>query len=99
MESILPKRYILAQPTKFILIFLHNMFEVHNDIDSNVEKLPHGNWVKVVVKVVQLYSQLAMGSISILVSNYQLQFSIVKFFIAIGGLTMAPQTTNIISSW
>jgi hypothetical protein len=75
------------------------MFEVHNDIDSNVEKLPHGNWVKVVVKVVQLYSQLAMGSISILVSNYQLQFSIVKFFIAIGGLTMAPQTTNIISSW
>jgi hypothetical protein len=29
-----------------------------------MKKLPHGNWVKVVVKVVQLYSQLAMGSIS-----------------------------------
>jgi hypothetical protein len=34
-----------------------------------LKKLPHGNWVKVVVKVVQLCSQLDMGSIFALASN------------------------------
>jgi hypothetical protein len=66
----LPKRYILAQLAEFIQMYLHNMFQVHTMMwIAMLKKLPHGNWVKAVVKVVQLCSQLDMGSISTLASN------------------------------
>jgi hypothetical protein len=46
------------------------MFEVHTMMwIVTLKKLPHRNWVKVVAKVVQLYSQLAMGNISTLTSD------------------------------
>jgi hypothetical protein len=46
------------------------MFEVHTMMwIVTLKKLPYRNWVKVVAKVVQLYSQLAMGNISTLTSD------------------------------